>query len=142
MIEADFVSDLANKYLSKLTFNPNNVHNLPDVRNFTQNFPPEDYPDRDTAIWDQALALNYSNTSPEFWQQYQTNLEISGRQGILGLLTNYSLDALILPTAFAPELPALNGLPLITVPMGFYPPNTTVIKNARGTLVEIGPNIP
>lgn len=142
VLEADFVSDLPENYLSKLVTNPHNVHNLADVSNFTHSFPPEDYPDRDTGVWDEALALGFNNSSPQFWAAYQNNLEVAGRQGILGLLTNYSLDALILPTDFSPGLPALVGTPVVTVPMGFYPANTTVVRNRRGSLVEIGPNIP
>jgi len=113
VLEADFVSDLPDEYLSKLTYNPQNVHNLPDVSNFTHTFPPEDYPDRDTAVWDEALALGFNNTDPRFWAEYQINLQTGGVQGILGLLTNYSLDALILPTAFSPGLPALVGLAML-----------------------------
>lgn len=113
VLEADFVSDLPDEYLSKLTYNPQNVHNLPDVSNFTHTFPPEDYPDRDTAVWDEALALGFNNTDPRFWAQYQINLQTGGIQGVLGLLTNYSLDALILPTDFSPGLPALVGLVLL-----------------------------
>ena len=109
VLEADFISDLPGNYLSKLTYNPNNVNNVADVRNFTQRFPPEEYPDRDTAVWDEALALGFGNTDPRFWDAYQINLEIAGRQGILGLLANYSLDALVIPTNFAPGLPALVG---------------------------------
>ncbi|KAL8824047.1 MAG: hypothetical protein Q9191_005336 [Dirinaria sp. TL-2023a] len=109
VLEADFVSDLPDNYLSKLTYNPENVHNLEDVRNFTQSFPPEDYPDRDTGVWDGALALGFNNTDPRFWAEYQINLQTAGPQGILGLLTNYSLDALMLPTDFSPGLPALVG---------------------------------
>lgn len=142
VLDADFVTDLPENYLSKLVTNPNNVHNLVDVRNFTQKFPPEDYPDRDTGVWDESLALGFNNTSPQFWAAYQNNLEVAGPQGILGLLANYSLDALILPTDFSPGLPALVGTPVVTVPMGFYSANTTVIRNKRGTLVETGPNIP
>ena len=142
VLDADFVSDLPGEYLSMLSYNPNNVHDLADVSTFTHNFPAEDYPDRDTKVWDQSLALGYDNTSPQFWAAYQENLEIAGPQGILGLLANYSLDALILPTNFSPGLPALIGTPVVTVPLGFYPANETVIKNMRGTLVEVGPNIP
>ena len=140
VLDADFVSDLPN-YLSKLTSNPQNVHNLADISYFTHRFPAEDYPDHDTAIWDEALALGFNNTSPQFWAAYQTNLEISGPQGILGLLSNFSLDALILPTAFALGLLALGGLPAVTVPLGFYLANTTVLKNERG-LAEVYPNLP
>lgn len=66
VLDADFVSDLPGKYLSMLSYNPQNVQNLEDVRNFTQNFPLEDYPDRDTAVWDESLALGYGNTDPRF----------------------------------------------------------------------------
>ncbi|KAI4275567.1 MAG: hypothetical protein LQ337_003119 [Flavoplaca oasis] len=142
VLEADFVSGLPSNYLSKLVRNPNNVRNLVDVRNFTQRFPPEDYPDRDTAVWDEALDLGFNNTSPQFWAAYQENLEIAGRQGFLGILANYSLDALILPTDYSAGLPALVGTPVVTVPLGKRPGNTTVVYNERGTLAESAPNIP
>ncbi|MCJ1276274.1 hypothetical protein MMC21_004079 [Puttea exsequens] len=142
VLDADFVSDLPNEYLSMLSHNPENVHNLADISNFTHNFAQEDYPDRDTGVWDMSLALGFNNTSPEFWPYYQLNLEIAGPQGILGLLVNYSLDALILPTDFSPGLPALVGTPVVTVPLGFYPANEPVVRNMRGTLIETGPNIP
>ena len=139
---ADFVSNLPKNYLSQLASNPQKVYSLADVSNFTHRFPAEDYPDRDTDLWDASLALDFDNTSPQFWDAYQTNLAVAGPQGILGLLANFSLDALILPTAFSPGLPALAGLPVVTVPLGFLPYNNTVVKNDRNTLVEDGPNIP
>ncbi|KAL8672956.1 MAG: hypothetical protein Q9168_002589 [Polycauliona sp. 1 TL-2023] len=142
VLDADFISDLPSKYLSKLATNPNKVHDLADVRNFTRTFPPEEYPNRDTAVWDEALSLGFNNTSPQFWAAYQENLEIAGRQGILGVLANNSLDALILPTDYSPGLPALVGTPVVTVPLGKSPANTTVVRNKRGTLVVSAPNIP
>ncbi|KAL6716356.1 hypothetical protein ACLMJK_005922 [Lecanora helva] len=142
VLDTDFVTDLPKDYLSMLTSNPQNVHDLADVDNFTHNFAQEGYPDRDTGVFDESLALGYGNTDPRFWAAYQTNLEIAGPQGILGLLKNYSLDALILPTNFSPGLPALAGLPVVTVPLGFYPANASVMRNKRGTLVETGPNVP
>ena len=142
VLDADFVSDLPGEYLSMLSYNPQNVHDLADVENFTHHFAQEDYPDRDTAVWDQSLALGFNNTSPLFWAAYQNNLEVAGPQGILGALANHSLDALILPTDFSPGLPAMVGTPVVTVPLGFYPADEPVVKNMRGSLVEIGPNIP
>lgn len=142
VITADFASNLPNNYLSKLTSNPQKVYNLADVNNFTHHIPAEDYPDRDTAIFDASLAVGFDNTSPAVWNAYQNNLAIAGPQGILGLLANFSLDALVLPTAYSPGLPALAGLPVVTVPLGFFPSNTTAVKNDRGTLVEAGPNFP
>lgn len=45
VLETDFINDLAN-YLSQLTYNPNNIHTLADLVNFTETSPLEDYPDR------------------------------------------------------------------------------------------------
>ena len=141
VLSADFISDLPN-YLGQLKTNPNNVHSVADVRAFTQMFPPEEYPNRDTGVFDFALALGFNNTSPEFWPFYQRNLQIAGPEGILGVLKNNSLDALIIPTDFASGLPARLGTPVVTVPMGYYPGNSSVIYESRNTLVEIGPQIP
>ncbi|MCJ1271812.1 hypothetical protein MMC22_011717 [Lobaria immixta] len=142
VVAADLVSNLPKNYLSKLESNPKKVYNLTDINNFIHHYPLEDYPDRDTALFDRLLAVGSNNTSQEFLDAYQTNLAIAGPQGILGLLANFSLDALILPTAYSPGLPALAGLPVVTVPLGFFPYNTTVVRNERKTLVEVGPNIP
>ena len=122
VINADFAVDLPKSYLSKLTSNPNNINSVSDLRNFTQTFPQEDYtnfPSVNTIHWDQTLAQGFDNTSPKFWPLYQQNLDIGGRQSILGLLSNYSLDALIAPTTSAFGLTALIGTPVINVPMGF-----------------------
>ena len=142
VLDADFVSDLPNLYLSKLVTNPQNIHSLAGVSNFTKSFELEDYPDRDTGVWDEALALGFNNTDPRFWEAYQINLITGGSGGILGVLANNSLDALILPTDFSAGLPALVGAPVITLPLGFYPANTTVTRNRRGNLVATGPNVP
>lgn len=141
LLQADFISDIAN-YFSELELNPNNIHDLAELRDFTQNFPLEDYPNRDTGIWDAALAAGINNTSPEFWPMYQTNLYFGGEGGILGALERHSLDAVILPTSMAYPVSALVGAPLITVPLGAYPKDTKVEWNDRGDLVEQGPGTP
>lgn len=140
VLGADFVSSLAT-YLSELTSNPNNVRNLADVSNFTHSFPLEQYPDRDTAVWDQALALGYNNTDYRFWEAYQFTSFLGGEGGVTGALKKNNLSALILPTRYAAGIPALAGLPVVTVPMGFYPSNTTVVRSTRN-LVQVGPNVP
>ncbi|KAJ9627579.1 hypothetical protein H2204_009618 [Knufia peltigerae] len=142
VLEADFISDLPKEYLSKLSYNPNNIHSVADVRSFTHDFPLEDWPERDTLIWDGALELGYGNTSPEFWSNYTMNTFLAGEMGITGALKNYSLDALVLPTEFSPNFPALIGAPVVTVPLGAYPPNTTVLLNQFGNLNATAPNMP
>jgi amidase len=141
VLEADFINDLSN-YLSQLTSNPNNIHSLADESNFTHTFPLEDYPERDTAVWDQALSLGYNNTDPRFWQAYQYTTYFGGEGGVTGALKKFNLDALILPTDYSPGLPAYAGLPVVTVPMGYYPSNSSILTFPPWNLVAIGPNIP
>ncbi|KAJ9605109.1 hypothetical protein H2200_010499 [Cladophialophora chaetospira] len=141
VLEADFVSDLP-KYLSQLSYNPNQVYNLDDVLNFTQTFPLEDWPERDTLVWESALELGFDNTSPEFWSNYTMNTYLAGPLGVTGALANYSLDALVLPTEFSPNFPALIGTPVVTVPLGAYPVDTKVKLNTFGNLNATAPNIP
>jgi amidase len=53
------------------------------------------------------------------------------------VLKNHSLDALILPTEFSPNFPALIGSPVVTVPLGKYPANTTIMLNGFEDLTAI-----
>ncbi|PSN75149.1 amidase signature enzyme [Corynespora cassiicola Philippines] len=141
VLSGDFVANLKS-YLDQLTVNPAGVADLADVRNFTQTFPLEEYPSRDTASFDESLTLNFSNTSPEFWAYYQEDLYLGGPGGILGALANYSLDAVVLPSRSASGISAIIGAPVVTVPLGSYPANTTVRTNSRGNLNATAPNIP
>lgn len=141
VLGADFGPNLA-AYLAQLTYNPNDVTNLEQVRNFTQTFSAEEFPSRDTAVFDSALALNFTNTSPEFWAAYQEDLYLGGPGGLLGALAAYNLDAVVLPTRTASSISAIIGAPIVTVPLGAYPANTTVISNSRGNLNATAPNIP
>ncbi|KAH3160876.1 hypothetical protein KXV34_006466 [Aspergillus fumigatus] len=141
VVAADFISDIAS-YLSKLKTNPNNLHNLEDIRRFTQQSPLEDYPSRDTGIWDLALASGINNTSPEFWPMHLRSLYYGEEGGLTGALSRHKLDAVILPTALAPDIPAIIGAPAITVPLGSFPAGTPIEYNKRGNLVEKAPGIP
>ena len=141
VLNADFLVNLAT-YLQELTYNPYGIENLAEERNFTHNFKAEDWPQRDTAVWDGALQQGWNNTSPRFWPAYQANLFYGGEGGILGALERTNTSAVLLPTALSPSIPALVGSPVVTVPMGFYPANTTVTLNSIGTLVSTGPNVP
>lgn len=141
VLEADFNTDLA-KYLSELVVNPYNIKTVSDLQNFTQAFPLEDFPERDTLVWEGAIELGFGNDSPEFWSNYTADLFYAGPLGITGALKNFSLDALVVPTPFSPFLPALIGAPVVTVPLGALPPNTTVQQNGFGNLNASAPNLP
>ncbi|CAO2647575.1 Nn.00g084970.m01.CDS01 [Neocucurbitaria sp. VM-36] len=141
ILEVDFKPNLA-AYLSELTYNPQGVETLEDVTNFTKTFPLEEYPSRDTASFDEAFTYNFTNTDYEFWQLYQQDLYLGGEGGILGALSTYNLDAIVTPSRVASGISAIIGAPVITVPLGSFPSNTTVVKNSRGNLNATAPNIP
>jgi amidase len=141
VLDADFIPNLA-AYLAQLTYNPNNIHSLYDVRAFTQSFPAEEFPSRDTKGWNESLGLNFTNTSPEFWAYYQEDLYLGGEGGLLGALSRNNLDAIVVPTAIASGQSAIIGAPLVTVPLGAFPQNQTVIPDSRGGLNATAPNIP
>ena len=99
VLGADFVSDLAS-YFSELTSNPNHILSLHDAANYTHRAELEQYPARDTAIWDQALALGYNNSDYRFWQAYQRTSYFGGPGGVTGALEADNLDALVPPYRF------------------------------------------
>ena len=95
-----------------------------------------------TYVWDSELDRNITNESQESYDAYQANLHMAGVQGITGALDQYGLDALIMPTFASFHLPSIAGLPIVTVPLGFYPRDTEIIMNLKGTLANVAPNVP
>ena len=141
VLDTDFVAGLAD-YFSHLVTNPNKLHGLRDVAMFTKFDRREEYPDRDIYVWERELSRNITNESPESWQAFQANLEMGGPQGVIGALDNHELDALVMPTFTSFHLPAIAGLPVITVPLGYFPADTSLAMNLKGTMVSVAPNIP
>lgn len=140
VIFADFISSLPT-YFSQLSPNPHDIQSLSDLRNFTQNDEREQYPDRDTGLWDLALQQGWNNSDPRFWTAYQRVLTFGSEGGILGALERDGLDAVVLPSEFAPHWAAIVGSPIVSVPLGAYPDGTPIEKNSRG-LVVAGPGVP
>jgi amidase len=141
---ADYIVNLPS-YLDKLSYNPADVHTLNDVRNWTKSHGCiEDYPRRNTYIWDMALGetgeLPYNNTDPKFWEAYQELQHLGGPGGLLGALDRHRLSAVILPTSIAARYAAVVGAPVITVPLGYYSDNMQ-LDTRFGTVLS-GPGIP
>ncbi|EPS41370.1 hypothetical protein H072_4730 [Dactylellina haptotyla CBS 200.50] len=134
------------QYFDQLVVNPNNLHSLQDLIDYTMSDPREAYPDRNVNTWIAAMNQPCEDNSCKYaWDAYQANLYLGGPGGILGALESAGgddgLDALIMPSDFAAGIAAIAGYPVVTVPMGFYPPNTPVVRNSRG-LVSNAPNQP
>jgi amidase len=133
---ADFRANL-NDYLSALTGPA--PRSLEQVRNFTQSYPPEGYPAHSTSTFDLALSQP-PNTDASIWAQYQQNLYFANEGGVVGALDRDNLDAVILPSVVAPFVADLGGLPVVSVPLGFYPANQTIYNVLN--LTKAAPGIP
>jgi amidase len=114
----DFEVDVAT-YFNELLVNPNNIHSLVDLENFTHTDPREDYPDRDTARWDLALSLDLTQSSSNYTAALAADLYLGSEATILGAINEFKLDALILPTSQAAGVAAIAGYPVVTVPLGY-----------------------
>ena len=88
------------------------------------------------------LSLNITNESKESYEAYMSNLNMADEEGITGTLDKYNLDALVLPTFASFHLPAIAGLPVVTVPLGFYPSDTPLVWNPKKTAISVAPQIP
>ncbi|KFZ00821.1 hypothetical protein V501_10434 [Pseudogymnoascus sp. VKM F-4519 (FW-2642)] len=141
VVAIDFITNLP-QYFAKLTTNPNNITSLRALRDFTQHDPRENYPTRDTAVFDAALTVTGDNTAPGF-QAFADQTHAWGTYGgVTGALDTYRLDALVMPSMYAPGVPALAGLPIVTVPMGKYPAGAQVQRLGPCGLVAVAPNVP
>ncbi|KAL9599742.1 MAG: hypothetical protein Q9219_003625 [cf. Caloplaca sp. 3 TL-2023] len=141
VLDTDFVTGLSD-YLSQLASNPNNILGLSDIARFTRAHTHEQFPDRDTYVWDRQLGRNITSHSAESWAAFQSNLLMGGEQGVVGALDRHKLDALIMPTFASFHLPAIAGLPIVSLPLGFYPAQTPLRMNLKKTMVSVAPNIP
>ena len=141
VFEADMLAEIS-LYLSNLALNPRGIRTFDDLINCTKSDPREEYPERDIADWDGAVALNLSASSAEVWAAYQADLLHGTEASITGALEAYDLDALVLPSRFAYAYAALAGSPVITVPLGVLPEDAETFYDARQELVQSGPGIP
>ncbi|OAQ72157.1 glutamyl-tRNA(Gln) amidotransferase subunit A [Pochonia chlamydosporia 170] len=142
VLGVDMLTDVATHYFNHLKSNPHNITTLQQLQEFTQKFPKEEWPRRDTQLWQNAIDLGFDNTSPQFWGNYTEQLYYAGPLGILGALKNNSLDAIVVPSDYVSSLPAIVGSPIITVPLGKQPADTPLTRNGFGNLYATAPNLP
>ncbi|KAK5998884.1 Putative amidase [Cladobotryum mycophilum] len=140
--QVDFRSDLVHRYLAGLKTNPNSIHSLTDLLNFTNCDDRERPQARDTGVWQEVLALK----EPEVWRDWGMNfLDRSiafGVHGVAGALDHYGLDAIVSPSVVAACIAPPAGLPVITVPLGRIDANTPEVPAAAGSLLDSAGNRP
>jgi amidase len=139
VLQLDFKLNLQ-QYLSQLTKNPNKITTLQSLDTYTMADPREMYPNRNTNTWKAALALNYSISDLKGYKLVQDQ-EYLARQAIDVTLELNNVDVLVLPSDWAFRIAAIDGHPIITVPLGYYPAGTPTVLTSRG-LVARGVNFP
>ena len=138
---ADFINNAA-EFLVNLEHNPQRIHSVADLRDFTRNCAAEEYPQRNVQSWDMELDHGLSNKYPLFQKDYQENVFLGGEGGILGALKLHNLDAIILPTVIANEISALVRSPIVTVPLGAADAEMPVKHITGWDVVDQAPGVP
>ena len=140
-LQAEFKNSIEN-WLQHLVENPNNIHTLNDLIDFTKSDPRECYPERDIQRWE------WIQEAPEYGSiEYQESLNkmyrLAGEQGMLGAMERYALDMVVHPTNTDPTttFTARLGLPAMTVLLGFYPEDTKPVGH-RGNIFNVAPHVP
>ena len=142
VITAEFKSDLA-AYFATLQNNPHKLSSVADLIEFIKTHPEEEYPDRDIERFLRTQNDDSDVTSAKFKEAVEREDRLYRKEGILGVMDELNLDVIAVPAnASSPSAAAAAlGLPIITVPLGFYPEDTEV-KKTKWDLVETAPGIP
>jgi amidase len=119
IFQADMLQSI-NDYLDNLEVRAPGITTIEDLVNCTKHDPRERYPEVDIGLWDRMIKNNYSTGSETTWRAYQNGINLAGEGAVLGALRDFDLDALILPSFAAYDLPSKIGSPLVTVPMGVF----------------------
>ena len=139
---SEFRRDIVD-YLKKLEKNPNDIHSVEDIINFTKTSPAESYAEHDIGkfLWTQEQGIDID--SDKYKHMVEQELYFGGEGGILGAMEKYKLDVLVTPSnlGVANDLAAKMGFPVITVPLGFFPEGTPV-EHDSGGLVTVAPGMP
>ncbi|KAL7284768.1 hypothetical protein ACG7TL_002075 [Trametes sanguinea] len=129
-----------NQYISELLEVPTGVKDLADLIAFNiahadEELVPPFWTDQSTFIASENTTVNQA-----YFDAIAADKELGATRGIDATLQAFKLDALLVPSAVAPGPAAIAGYPIITVPLGFLPPNTTLAP-AQPTRSS-GPNQP
>ncbi|KAG2134791.1 amidase signature domain-containing protein [Suillus clintonianus] len=142
VLDVDFKVCL-NRYLSELVDVPTGVKTLAALIEFNEgraelNLPPPFYKDQSQFIQSEAAQVDDA-----YLAALAEDFDLGRTRGIDATLTQFDLDAIILPTdALAWKPAAIAGYPLISVPLGFQPDDTEVLPGAPSSLHTQAPGLP
>ncbi|CAE6470951.1 unnamed protein product [Rhizoctonia solani] len=123
-----------NKYLKNLRFIPTKVTSLAKLIAYNDAHKdleqPKGYEGQNVFLYAESTS-GYDST---YYDALRTNLALTREQGIDAVLKSHNLDALVLPSDGLIITPvAIAGYPMISVPLGFLPDNTTVAPSSAGS---------
>lgn len=129
-------------YLSSLSTKPNNIRSLKDLIHFTKSCPQEEFLQRNVEVLECGEAIDSEN--PLYREMLAKDAHFTGESGILGAMTRYRCDVLLLPTLSVTlqTFAAKAGSPVLSLPTGKYPPDTEVECDVKSRLVNVAPGIP
>ncbi|KAF8753007.1 Amidase signature enzyme [Rhizoctonia solani] len=143
VLAVDFKIEI-NKYLNSLKSIPTGVTSLAKLIAFNDACKELEQP---SGYEGQNIFLASNMTSgydSAYYDALRTNLAQTREQGIDAMLKSYKLDALVVPSNGPMIIPAaIAGYPMITVPLGFHPNDTTVVPSSAGpNTVFPAPGVP
>ncbi|KII91546.1 hypothetical protein PLICRDRAFT_135820 [Plicaturopsis crispa FD-325 SS-3] len=141
--DIDFKIQL-NAYYAALIQNPTGVRSLADLIEFNDANKAEEEP---AGFEDQSILIESEATdgfNSTFFAALSSDKDLGATRGIDAALQMHNLDALVLPAPGFTTVPAaIAGYPIVTVPLGFYPDNQTVVPQSAGPLtVYPAPGVP
>lgn len=118
--------------------NPHDIQNISDLIEFTKAIEQERYNTLGAKWFENARDAPGTSKSERFLE-VKRKMEQYG-EDVVKLLDQSQCDVLLATSST--DLPLdLGGLPGISVPLGFYSNNRTVVRNAKGHVIK-APNIP
>ncbi|CDO76779.1 hypothetical protein BN946_scf184978.g8 [Trametes cinnabarina] len=139
VLNTDFKVDVE-RYLAGLVEVPTGVRTLADLIAFNIAHADEELVPPFWTDQSQFIAAENTTVDQAFFDALAADKVLGATQGIDAALERFELDALLLPTDVASSPPAIVGYPIVTVPLGFLPPDTP-LSPAKPTR-ESGPNMP
>lgn len=130
------------EFLSKLAVNPRNIRTLGQLIEAIKHEPSERFPEWNVEIMERADRTSVHSLTYMKMRERQEYFASEG--GIEGALDRSGCHVLLAPAGSltVQGFAAMAGSPAMSVPMGFYPPETEVVTDERSGQVVIGPNVP
>lgn len=141
VVDTEFKIDLE-KFLSSLAVNPRNIRTLGQLIEAIKQDPRERFPEWNTEVMERADRT--STHSAIYTRMRERQKYFASEGGIQGALDTSGCHVLLAPAGSLTiqDFAGMAGSPAMSVPMGFYPPETEVITDERTGQIMTGPNIP